>query len=112
MYCASFISQPGTYDSEFHDLTRMIDQVASSLVGFLGVESWHASDSERKCTNYYWADLEALKAFASHPVHRQAKRHYARWYDGYHVIISEIVRSYGDGSILHITPNDRPSRKV
>ncbi|MDP1696635.1 MAG: DUF4188 domain-containing protein [Xanthomonadaceae bacterium] len=109
MYCASFIWEPGSYDAEFHQLNASIDQFARSLPGYLGVESWQATDATRRCVNYYWADLETLKQFSAHPTHLQAKQNYARWYNGYHIVISEVIRSYGDGNVSHITPNNRDS---
>jgi heme-degrading monooxygenase HmoA len=107
MVCASFIWEPGIYDAEFHQLNAAIDQVARSLPGFLGVESWQIADGTRKCANYFWEDLDTLKAFSLHPAHLEAKRQYARWYNGYHIVVSEIIRSYGDNSFVHITPNER-----
>lgn len=107
MYCASFIWEPGVYDAEFHRLNGAIEQIARSLPGFLGSETWHSADEARKCANYYWTDLDTLKTFSVHPTHQEAKRQYSRWYNGYHIVVSEVVRSYGDGSLLHITPNDR-----
>jgi heme-degrading monooxygenase HmoA len=107
MYCASFIWEPGIVDTEFHRLNGIIEQVALSLPGHLGVESWQNADGSRRCANYYWADLETLKAFSTHPAHQEAKRQYTRWYKGYHIVISEVIRSYGDGAFAHITPNSR-----
>ena len=107
MYCAAFIWEPGVYDAEFHRLNGAIEQIARSLPGFLGSETWQSADGTRKCAHYYWTDLDTLKAFSVHPTHQEAKRQYSRWYNGYHIVVSEIVRSYGDGSLLHITPNDR-----
>ena len=107
MYCASFIWEPGSYDSEFHRLNNAIDEIARSLPGYLGVESWRNADGSRKCVNYYWTDLETLKLFSVHPTHQEAKRQYLRWYTGYHIVISEVIRSYGDGTLSHITPNNR-----
>ena len=103
MYCASFIWEPGTYDAEFHRLNELITQVAQSLSGFLGSESWQSADGSRRCANYYWADLDTLKNFSVHPVHEEAKRQYTRWYKGYQIVISQVIRSYGDGRIAHIT---------
>jgi len=40
----------------------------------------------------------------------EAKREYQRWYRGYHIVISEIVKSYGDGAFAHFTPNVRAAR--
>jgi heme-degrading monooxygenase HmoA len=107
VYCASFIWEPGVYDAEFHRLNSAIEQIARSLPGFLGSETWQSADASRKCANYYWKDLDTLKAYSGHPTHQEAKRQYSRWYNGYHIVVSEIVRTYGDGSLLHITPNDR-----
>jgi heme-degrading monooxygenase HmoA len=107
VYCASFIWEPGSYDNEFHRLNELIGQVAQSLPGYLGVESWQTADGSRKCANYYWIDLESLKVFSVHPTHQEAKRQYSRWYNGYHIVISEVIRSYGDGKLSHITPDNR-----
>lgn len=109
MYVASFIFEPGQYDSEFHRLNGIIDSVARSLPGFLGAESWQSPDGVRGNATYYWDDLETLKQFASHPAHQEAKRQYSRWYNGYHIVISQVIRSYGDGAWEHTTPNDRSS---
>lgn len=107
MFIAAFHWEPGTYDAEFHRLNDILDEVARSLPGFLGVESWQAQGSPRRCATYYWADRESLKEFSRHPVHQEAKREYARWYAGYHIVISEVLRSYGDGGFGHVTPNQR-----
>jgi heme-degrading monooxygenase HmoA len=107
MYCAAFIWEPGEYDAEFHRLNALIDGVARSLPSFLGTDSWQSPDGQRKCVNYYWTDLDTLKAFSTHPTHLEAKRQYFKWYDGYHIVISQVLRSYGDNAFSHITPNQR-----
>jgi heme-degrading monooxygenase HmoA len=107
MYSAAFIFEPGAYDDEFHRLNAAIDEVARSLPGFLGNESWRSGDGKRTNSTYYWATLDDLKAFSADPRHREAKRQYARWYAGYHIVIAEVIRSYGDGAFAHITPNQR-----
>lgn len=107
MYSAAFIYEAGDYDGEFHRLNALIDAVARSMPGFLGSESWQTADASRRNATYYWDKLETLKAFSIHPIHQEAKRQYARWYKGYHIVVSEIIRSYGDGAITHVTPNDR-----
>jgi heme-degrading monooxygenase HmoA len=50
---------------------------------------------------YYWESLEALQALMKHPKHIEAKREQGKWLDGYQVIVSEVIRSYGDGKINH-----------
>lgn len=107
MYCAMFMWEPGVYDADFHRLNDLIGELARSLPGFLGVDSWQSRDGSRKCANYYWRDLGTLKTFSTHPTHQEAKRQYARWYKGYHIVVSEVIRSYGDGNFPHITPNSR-----
>ncbi len=107
MYIAAFHYLPGRYDAEFHRLNDIINEVARASPGFLGSESWHSEDETRANATYYWRDLDSLKAFSTHPAHQEAKRQYARWYEGYHIVISEVIRSYGDGRMAHLTPNDR-----
>lgn len=107
MYSAIFIFEPGDYDAEFHRLNGLIDEVARATPGFLGAESWRSPDGSKTNATYYWASLDALKSFSSHPRHLEAKRQYSRWYAGFHIVISEVIRSYGDGAFAHITPNER-----
>ena len=99
MYSAAFIFKPGTYDDEFHRLNGLIDEAAKNTEGYLGAETWKSGDGKVLNATYYWDNLEA-------------KKQYSRWYDGYHIVISEVLRSYGDETIPHFTPNDRsPGRK-
>jgi heme-degrading monooxygenase HmoA len=109
MLSAAFIYQAKEYDAEFHRLNDAIKAVAASLPGFLGVEHWQSADGKTSNATYYWSDLDTLKAFSNHPTHQEAKRQHARWYSGYHIVISEVLRSYGNGALDHITPNDRTS---
>lgn len=105
MYIASFIFEPGKYDAEFHRLNKIIDDAARSLAGFLGTESWQSPDGRRVNATYFWDSLDTLKVFSEHSVHQEAKRQYTQWYKGYHIVISEVIRSYGDGHFAHPTPN-------
>lgn len=107
MYSAAFIWEPGEYDAEFHRLNALIEGVARSLPGYRGVESWQRADGGLRNATYYWDNLDTLKAFSTHPVHQEAKRQYARWYRGYHIVVSQVLRSYGDAAFEHITPNER-----
>jgi heme-degrading monooxygenase HmoA len=107
MFTASFIWQPGVYDVEFHRLNAILDELAKSLPDFLGVEIWVSADGDKRNATYYWRTMETLKLFATHPTHQEAKRQYGKWYNGYHIVISEVIRTYGDNAFAHITPNDR-----
>lgn len=112
MYLASFIFKAGVYDNEFHHLNSLIEEAAESLPGYLGTDAWRSPNGEKVNSTYYWKDEETLKQFAHHPKHIEAKRQYARWYDGYHVVIAKVERSYGDDYFSHITPNERNRIKV
>jgi heme-degrading monooxygenase HmoA len=105
MYSAAFMWEPGTYDAEFNELNALIEAAAIASPGFIGVEEWRTEDGKRRNATYYWKDMEGLKALASHPKHIEAKSKYAQWYNGYHVVISEVVKSYGDSAFSHFTPS-------
>ncbi len=106
MYIASFIWEPGTYDAEFNELNTIIQAAANKSPGFIGVEEWVCDAGKRRNATYYWETMDGIKALASDPSHIAAKQKYAKWYDGYHVVISEVVKSYGDYAFPHFTPND------
>ena len=49
------------------------------------------------------------RALIRHPVHQQAKAAQANWLDGYKVVISEVLRTYGDTRIDHmLAPSRQP----
>jgi heme-degrading monooxygenase HmoA len=111
MYSAAFIFKPGTYDNEFHRLNGLIDAAAKANPGFISSETWKSANGESVNATYYWKTLQDLQKFSQHPKHLEAKKQYRRWYNGYHIIISEVLRSYGDETIDHCTPNDRATRR-
>jgi heme-degrading monooxygenase HmoA len=102
MYSAQFIFKPGTYDEEFHRLDDAIEEFVLTMPGYLGVERWLGSQGDVKNSIYYFADKETLTAFSRFPDHLTAKAGVQRWYDGYQVVISEVVAAYGDGKIPSI----------
>jgi len=107
MFSAAFIWEPGTYDDEFNELNALIEAAAIAAPGYLGVEEWKSEDGKRRNATYYWENLEGLKVLSTHPKHIEAKQKYAQWYNGYHIVISEVVKSYGDSAFAHITPSTR-----
>ena len=50
--------------------------------------------------------VPALKVPAFWLVVLGRERQYARWYDGYQIVISEVVRTYGDGRMPHLAAGD------
>lgn len=110
MYVASFIFRPGTIDQEFHDRNAEISSRAASIDGFLGEESWRSPDGTLRNAVYYWATKDGLDRFVRDPEHRAAKGKQRQWYQGYHVIISEVTDTYGDGRLPHVTGDARRQR--
>ena len=107
MYSAAFIFEPGVYDARFKTLDALIEEAAQAIPGYLGVDWWQSADGFRNNAVYYWETQESLRAFSVHPKHLEAKRQYTQWYKGFHIVISQVLHSYGDGMIAHITPNQR-----
>jgi len=102
MFSAQFIFKPGAYDDRFHELDASIDAYALTLEGFVGVERWQSVDEALKNSIYYFDDMETVQTFAKFEDHKTAKAEYAKWYDGYQVIICEVKATYGDGKIATI----------
>lgn len=107
LYCASFIFEQHTRDASFEALDAEIAIAAAQNPGFVGKETWFDAEKKRMNASYYWRSMEDLQVFAKHDVHVTAKRRYKEWYSGFQVVISEVLRSYGDGAIDHVTPNSR-----
>lgn len=112
MYSVAFIFEPGPLDEDFHALDSVIQEVAESMDGFVGKESSQNADGSRLNSTYYWRDEDSIRAFSSHPKHVEAKRQYAKWYKGYHIVIAKVERSYGDDAFAHITPNTRTEKRA
>ncbi|MEM9788690.1 MAG: antibiotic biosynthesis monooxygenase [Pseudomonadota bacterium] len=112
MISASFIFTETDLDDEFFTLDAMIAEAAEATPGFVGKENWVSPDGTIKNSVYYWTDKAALQVFSTHPRHLEAKKKYAKWYGGFHVVISEVVKSYGDGALRHLTPNNRPVKRT
>ncbi|OJB04353.1 antibiotic biosynthesis monooxygenase [Burkholderia ubonensis] len=99
MYASTFIFRPGQYDDEFHRLDRQIADIARAIPGYLGEETWERADAGLIQNVYYWESEEALQQLIRHPAHLEAKAKQARWLDGYRVVISKVIREYGDGNL-------------
>lgn len=102
MIAAQFIFQPGTYDAEFHELDAAIEEAAAAIPGFLGTDKWYSKDGLRTNSVYYFESMADLTKLGRVTEHRDAKGKVSRWYDGYQVVVTEVIASYGDGNIPHI----------
>lgn len=101
MYSATFTFAKGENYDEFHHLDKVIADVAKGISGYLGEEAWENPTAGLISTVYYWETLEALQQLVEHPAHIAAKRKQAQWINGYHIVVAQVIRSYGDGGIGH-----------
>lgn len=107
MYCAAFMVEPGICDERFHALDALIEEAALATPGYLGSESSRSPNGTRDNATCFWDKLDALRAFSAHPKPLEGKRQCTERYQGFHIVISQVLRSYGDGTIAHIAPNER-----
>lgn len=101
MYMSTFTFATGEFDDEFHALDHAVSEVARSISGYLGEESWENHATGLVSNVYYWTTMEALQELMAHPAHIAAKQRQARWLKGYQVVIAQVVLCHGDGGIPH-----------
>lgn len=104
MYSSTFIFAVKQLDDAFHRLDQEIAAAAKAIPGYLGEEAWENPKNGLICNVYYWDSLEALQQLVEHPRHRDAKAAQGNWLAGYQVVISQVVRAYGDGRLEHLLP--------
>ncbi len=108
MYSSTFIFGKKQFDARFHALDQEIAEAARSIPGYLGEEAWENPQTGLFANVYYWTSLEARQALMDHPRHREAKQAQAAWLDGFEVIVSQVLRTYGDGKLAGLpTVNQR-----
>ncbi len=100
MYSTTFIFAKKQFDDAFHALDNAIAVAAKATPGYLGEETWENTETGLISNVYYWESLEALQLLMKHPKHLEAKAAQANWLDGYQVVISEVIRTYGDGKLI------------
>lgn len=103
MYSATFIFDKKQYDEEFYKLDNAIAEIAKQSVGYLGEEAWENPETGRISNVYYWDSIDGLQELIKHPKHLEAKAAQSRWLNGYQVVISQVIRAYGDGTFPHPT---------
>ena len=104
MYSATFIFAKGQYDDEFHRLDEQIAAAARTAPGYLGEETWENPSNGLVSNVYYWDSLQSLRALIENPTHLEAKSKQAKWLQGYQVIVSQVLKTYGDGKLSKRLP--------
>lgn len=105
MYSSTFIFATKQFDATFHRLDQQISAHAKTIPGYLGEESWSNADTGLVSNVYYWETLEALQQLMQHPSHLEAKAAQAQWLAGYQVVISQVLRCYGDAKLTGLLPS-------
>ncbi len=101
MFSANFIFDTKQFDDDFHRLDALIAAAAKETEGYLGEESWEDAKTGRISNVYYWSSENGLKQLIAHPKHIEAKQRYSEWLSGYQVVISQVMRTYGDKTLQH-----------
>lgn len=101
MYTSTFTFAKGNYDSDFYALDEKIAEIARSIPGYIGEESWENVQTGLVSNVYYWETMDSLQELMRNPEHIKAKEQQARWLNGYQVVIAQVVGSYGDNRISH-----------
>lgn len=104
MFSSTFIFAKRQFDDEFHRLDEAIAEVARSTPGYLGEESWENASTGLVSNVYYWESLEALQVLIEHPKHLEAKSKRDKWLAGHRVVVSQVVRLYGDTQLSSLLP--------
>ena len=104
MFSSTFIFAKKQFDDEFHRLDADIAAMAKNIPGYVGEETWENAETGLVSNVYYWHSLEALQTLVQHPRHQEAKTGQGRWLDGYQVVISQVLRTYGDTKLSGLLP--------
>lgn len=99
MYSSTFIFAKKQYDEDFYRLDQAIAKAAKEIPGYLGEEAWENPNTGLISNVYYWETLEALQSLVQHPRHLEAKAAQSNWLDGYQVVISQVIKTYGDSKL-------------
>lgn len=99
MYSSTFIFAKKQYDEEFYRLDQAIAEAAKEIPGYLGEEAWENPTTGLVSNIYYWETLEALQSLVQHPRHLEAKAAQSNWLDGYQVVISQVIKTYGNARL-------------
>ncbi len=102
VYSSTFVFAKKQFDEAFYRLDEAIANVAKSIPGYIGEETWENTSAGLVSNVYYWESLEALHALITHPKHLEAKAKQSNWLDGYQVVISEVIKTYGDAKLTNL----------
>ncbi len=91
-YAVIFTSVRTEGDNGYAGLAHEVLELARQQPGFLGFES---ARNELGVSVSYWKDLDSIRAWKEHAVHRQAQQRARDWYQSFRVRICKVEREYG-----------------
>jgi hypothetical protein len=103
MYSATFIFDKKQFDDDFYELDQAIANIAKKPQVIWEKKLGRTAESGMVSNVYYWHTMDGIHELMQHPKHLEAKAAYSKWLKGYQVVISQVVRAYGDGAITHPT---------
>ncbi|TGM84060.1 hypothetical protein [Leptospira levettii] len=103
MISATFIFKQKSSDHEFDSLDQSIESFVIKHPEYLGRDQWSNEEKGTLAVVYYFQTENGLKALKDFSDHKSAKPQYHKWYEGYQVIVSQVLHTYGDGNLDHVT---------
>jgi len=93
-YSVIFASQRTEKENGYSEMADLLDLLAESQPGFLGVE--YARDASGfGITVSYWRDLESIAKWKAQATHMQAQKlGKSDWYAGFELRIAKVERAY------------------
>jgi heme-degrading monooxygenase HmoA len=93
-YAVIFVSRRTAGDNGYEHTAERMMELASSMPGFLGVDSVRESGG-LGITVSYWTDEPSIAAWRRHGEHRLAQERGMRdWYAHYDLHVAKVERSY------------------
>ena len=90
-YAVIFTSIRTEVDDGYAEAAENILALARQQPGFLGYES---ARNSMGISVSYWSSLEAIKAWRTHPAHREVQAKANDWYADSRIRICKVERSY------------------
>lgn len=80
-------------DPEYDRTAALMEELAESIPGYLGIESTRNLDGVG-ITVSYWATLDAIALWRDHPAHLEAKsKGRTDWYEWYELRVARVERA-------------------
>ena len=84
----------GVGEEEYRQAAAQMEQLASAMPGFLGIESTRGADGVG-ITVSYWTNEETIAGWRQHLEHRVVQDHGKKeWYQHYELRVARVERAY------------------